>query len=85
MKYLHNGGRPMGRLPKDREIQAIKRRVALVLLIIGSFILLLLQTPRLKFALHGIGSVVVHQLYQRMGYGRDMLEDFFKKMKIEKR
>ncbi len=35
--------------------------------IIGSFILLLLQTPRLKFALHGIGSVVVHQLYQRMG------------------
>ncbi|MBA9037595.1 hypothetical protein ABET11_09280 [Priestia megaterium] len=39
MKYLHNGGRPMGRLPKDREIQAIKRRVALVLLIIGSFIL----------------------------------------------
>ncbi len=53
--------------------------------IIGSFILLLLQTPRLKFALHGIGSVVVHQLYQRMGYGRDMLEDFFKKMKIEKR
>ncbi|WVE37336.1 GNAT family N-acetyltransferase, partial [Priestia megaterium] len=53
--------------------------------IIGSFILLLLQTPRLKFALHGIGSIVVHQLYQRMGYGRDMLEDFFKKMKIEKR
>ncbi|MEH7165289.1 hypothetical protein V7088_02015, partial [Priestia megaterium] len=39
VKYLHNGGRPMGRLPKDREIQAIKRRVALVLLIIGSFIL----------------------------------------------